>query len=65
MWIVVDVSGLGPIQTRIRRAFIAHPRRLFRTAELVEWCYPRLTGKIERKHRWAICRAAAAVAVRV
>ena len=29
-----------------------HPRRLFRTAELVEWCYPRLTGKIERKHRW-------------
>jgi len=35
---------MGPIQRRIRRAFIAHPDREFRTVELVSWCYPRLTS---------------------
>jgi hypothetical protein len=31
----------------------------------VPWCYPRLRGPIERKHRWSICRTAERVAVRV
>jgi hypothetical protein len=59
------LRALGPIQKRIRRALIAHPDRQFRTSELVNWCYPRLIGAIERKHRSAICRAAKRVAVRV
>jgi hypothetical protein len=51
-------------QRRIRRAFLAHPDRLFRTVELAAWAYPVLAGKVQRKHRWAICRAAKRVAVR-
>ena len=58
------MSGLGPIQRRICRAFLAHPGREFRTDELAEWCYPRLTGKPDRHHRRAIRRAADGVAVR-
>ena len=50
---------------RIRRAFLVHPDRLFRTTELAAWVYPRLAGKPQRKHRWAICRAARRVATRV
>jgi hypothetical protein len=59
------LSGLGRIQKRIRRAFLAHPDRLYRTVELVRWAYPRLTGEIEDWHRGNICRAAETVAVRV
>jgi hypothetical protein len=54
----------GRLQWQIRRAFLAHPERQFRTAELIEWCYPR-TGKLDYRHRWIIVRAAAKVAVRV
>lgn len=56
--------GLGRIQTRVRRAFYAYPERVFYTEELAEWAYPRLKGPLERKHRWAIVRAAKRVAVR-
>ena len=49
---------MRPIQKRIRRAFLAFPDREFKTVELVEWCYPRLKGSPQRKHRWAICVAA-------
>jgi hypothetical protein len=31
---------------RVRRAFLAHPDRLFRTVELAALAYPRLTGKV-------------------
>lgn len=62
---LVDWYGLGPIQRRIRRAFVTNPDRQFHTVELVALCYPRLTGKPARKHRWAICRAAKRVAHRV
>jgi hypothetical protein len=37
----------GRLQWQIRRAFLAHPERQFRTAELARWAYPRLTGAIE------------------
>jgi hypothetical protein len=56
---------MGTIQRRIWRAFVAHPDKLFRTEELARWCYPRLNGKPQRKHRWAIVRAARKVATRV
>lgn len=59
------MPGLGPIQKRVRRAFFAYPDRLYRTADLAAWCYPRLKGEPQRKHRWAIVRAARAVAERV
>lgn len=59
------MKRLGPIQRRIWRAFIAKPDAELRTVDLVPWCYPRLVGKPQRKHRWAICRAAQSVAVRV
>lgn len=55
---------MGRIQRQIRRAFIAHPRRLFRTVELIAWCYPRARVP-ERKHREAIYRASKTVARRV
>lgn len=40
------MTGLGPIQKRVRRAFLAHPNREFFTTELVRWAYPRLAGKL-------------------
>jgi hypothetical protein len=57
--------GHGRIQRQVRRAFIAHPDRQFTTAELAAWCYPHMTAAPQRKHRWAIVRAAQAMAVRV
>ena len=59
------LTGLGPIQKRIRRAFIANPDQELYTADLVPLCYPRHEGKPHRHHRRAIVRAAEAVAERV
>lgn len=61
----VDLRGAGRIQRRVWRAFMTHPGREMTTAELAAWCYPRMTAKPLRKHRWAIVRAAARVAERV
>ena len=55
----------GRIQRRIWRAFIANPGAELRTTELAAWAYPRLREKPQRKHLWAIRRAARKVAVRV
>jgi len=60
-----DMKGLGRIQRRIRLALVGYPHREFTTAELAEWAYPMLEGSIERKHRWAIDRAAGRVGRRV
>src|SRR5215510_11319304 len=38
---------------------------VLRTAELAQWCYPRLRGPIQHKHGVSICRAAKRIAVRV
>jgi hypothetical protein len=55
---------LGRLQRQTRRAFLAHPRRRFYTAELVrDWCFPRFVEPIERKHCWTVMRAARQVAV--
>jgi len=43
------MPGFGRVQKQIRRAFLAHPGRTYRTADLVLWGYPRLRGAIERK----------------
>jgi hypothetical protein len=55
----------GRIQRRIWRAFIANPGAEMRTTELAAWAYPRLTDKPQRKHLWAIRRAAKRAASRV
>ena len=40
-----NMSGFGPIQKRVRRAFfVAEPGALLTTGELLRWCFPRLTG---------------------
>ena len=58
------MSGFGPIQRRVWRAFVAHPGAELTTGQLVRWCYPRLNGRTLNKHRFVIRRAAEAVAVR-
>ena len=58
------MSGLGPIQRRIGRAFTAEPGALLTTGDLVRWAFPRLNGRALNKHRFVIRRAAEAVAVR-
>lgn len=56
----------GAIQKRVRRAFIAHPGREFRTVELLCFCFPRVPAEgIKQKHRISIRRAADRVAYRV
>jgi len=55
---------LGAVQRRIRRAFLANPESRLRTIDLAAWCYPK-ARRVERKHRWAIVRAAKRVAVRL
>jgi hypothetical protein len=56
------VAFKGWLQQRIWRAFIVH-RRTLTTAELAQFCYPRLRGApIKRNHRYAIRRAAKIVA---
>ena len=59
------MSGLGPIQRRIWRAFIANPGAELLTSELAQWAYPRWKDKPQRKHLSAIRRAARKVAIRV
>lgn len=59
------MARYGAIQRRIRLALIGNPGREFYTSELARYAYPLLTGKLERKHRWAICRAAERVAHKV
>lgn len=58
------MSGLGPIQRRVRRAFLAKPGAEFSTGDLVAWCYPRLKGTASNWHRLSIRRAAETVAER-
>jgi hypothetical protein len=62
---VVDLRGAGRLQRRIWRAFMTCPDIEMTTADLVRWAYPRLEGEPDRKHRWAIVRAASRVATRV
>jgi hypothetical protein len=59
------MSGLGPIQRRILRAFIAKPGVRLTTMELILWSYPRLKEPVRNKYRFATRRAAEAVAVKV
>lgn len=61
----VDLHGAGRVQRRIWRAFMAQPHGELTTAELARWVYPRIEGEPQRKHRWAIVRAAQQVAMRV
>jgi hypothetical protein len=56
--------GFGPIQRKIRWAFIAKPGAELTTADLARWCYPTLQGEPRRNHRMAIRRAAERVAER-
>jgi len=56
---------LGKVQRRVTRAFIAKPGETRTTAELVSWCFPRLTGKPLSRHYFSVRRAAASVADRV
>lgn len=62
---VVSCRGLGRVQLRIWRAFVAMPEAELATADLATWAYPRLVGKPLHKHRLAIVRAAQRVATRV
>lgn len=61
----VSLRGVGRVQRRIWRAFMAMPERELTTAQLAAWCYPRLEGKPLKRHRTAIVRAAARMAERV
>src|SRR4029077_10099720 len=56
---------LGKLQKRIKRAFMAQPGAELTTGDLVRWCYPRPASQTRRKQRFAIRRAAPAVAVEV
>lgn len=56
------VTFRGWLQQRIWRAFVVHQRAMT-TIELAKFAYPRLCGApIKRNHRYAIRRAAKAVA---
>jgi hypothetical protein len=50
----------GRLERAIRGLFAAHPDETFVTDELAEHCYPD-AGRIERKHRVAVLRAATKV----
>ena len=43
------MDGLGPIQLRIWRAFVAHPDRLFRTSEFADDLTTHLGGNPGRQ----------------
>jgi hypothetical protein len=45
------MPGLGTIQRRILRAFIARPGVRLTAMELVRWCYPRRIEPIGIKRR--------------
>jgi len=57
------MSGLGSIQRRVWRAFIAQPGALLTTGDLVRWCYPRPNGRTLNKHRFVIRRVSTAMQV--
>ena len=59
------MPGLGKIQRRIKRAFVANPGALLTTGFLIDWSFPRRTEPIGFKHRVSLWRAAPAVADRV
>jgi len=59
------MPGLGKIQRRIQRAFVANPGARLTTADLVRWSYPRWNGPVHSKSQMPVRRAAEAVAVRV
>ena len=59
------MPGLGKIQRRIKRAFVANQGALLSTSDLICWCYPRRAEPVGFKHRISAWRAAKAVAVKV
>jgi len=59
------MPGLGKIQRRIQRAFVANPGARLTTADLARWCYPRLKKPVVMNNRLSIWRAAPIVAVKV
>jgi hypothetical protein len=64
-WVCIKVlhQVRAPIR-RIWRAFTANPGAELSTGDLVRWAYPRLSGRTLNNHRFAIRRAAEAVADR-
>jgi hypothetical protein len=59
------MPGLGKIQRRIQRAFIANPGKSLTTGDLAPWCYPRLKKSVVMNNRLSVWRAAPIVAVKV
>jgi hypothetical protein len=59
------MPGLGKIQRRIKRAFVANKGATLTTGDLIRWSYPRWTGPIGFKHYVGARRAAEAVAVKI
>ena len=59
------MPGLGKIQRRIVRAFIANPGARLTTMDLIVWSYPRWTDPVHSKSQMPVRRAAEAVANRV
>ena len=66
------MNGLGPIQKRCRRAFIANPGSNLTTGFLVRFCFPRLVASLrtiigavseERPKLWRCVLAAPTLAV--
>jgi hypothetical protein len=62
---LLKIPGLGKIQRRIKRAFIAKPGARLTTMDLIVWSFPRRTEPIGFKHRVGVWRAAEAVAVKI
>ena len=60
---LIQMPGLGKIQRRIQRAFIANPGARLTTGDIIRWCYPRRRGPIRWQHYLSARRAAEAVAV--
>jgi hypothetical protein len=59
------MPGLGKIQRRIKRAFIANPGKPLTTGDLARWCYPRWNEPVHSKSQMPVRRAAEAVAVKI
>lgn len=59
------MPGLGKIQRRIQRAFVANPGARLTTGDLVRWSYPRWTEPVHSKSQMPVRRAAEAVAVKI
>jgi hypothetical protein len=52
----------GPIQRRVRRAFIAWGKAVFSTSQLIQWTHPRARGTGHNKRR-SVRRDALAIAL--